>query len=126
MALERMAAEEVAGLVAARLDRLSRSVVDFARLMAWCDDAGCSLVAIDMGIDTSSPAGRLVASAVAAWERETIAQRTRDAASVRRAQGGVMGLPGVRNSRPDLAARITQERAGGSKWQAIADRLNAD
>lgn len=129
LALERIAAGEATGLVASRLDRLSRSVVDFASLMAWCDDAGCSLVAIDMGIDTSSAAGRLVASvvaAVAAWERESIAQRTRDAASVRRAQGGVMGLPGVRDTRPEIAARIVEERLAGRSLRAIADGLNAD
>ena len=128
-ALERIASGEVAGLVAAKLDRLSRSVVDFATLMTWMDDAGASLVALDMGIDTSTAAGRLVANvmaAVAEWERDTIAARTRDAAAVRRTQGGVMGLPGVRDSRPDLAYRIALERQAGSTWQAIADRLNAE
>ena len=128
-ALERIAAGEVAGLVAAKLDRLSRSVVDFATLMAWMDDAGASLVALDMGIDTSTAAGRLVANvmaAVAEWERDTIAARTRDAAAVRRTQGGLMGLPGVRDSRPDLAHRIALERQAGSTWQAIADRLNSE
>lgn len=128
-ALERIAAGEVNGLVAAKLDRLSRSVIDFAQLMAWCDEAACSLVAVDMGIDTSSPAGRLVSNvmaAVAAWEREVIAGRTKDAAAVRRSQGGRMGLPGVRDTRPDLSARIDHERRSGSTWQAIADRLNAE
>lgn len=82
-----------------------------------------------MGIDTSSPSGRLVANvmaAAAAWEREIIAARTKDAAAIRRNQGTCMGLPGVRDSRPDLAERIAQERLDGSTWQAIADRLNAE
>jgi DNA invertase Pin-like site-specific DNA recombinase len=128
-ALQRIADGEAVGLVAAKLDRLSRSVVDFANLMRWCDDARCALVALDMGVDTSTPAGRLVAnvmSAVAEWERETISQRTRDAAAVRRSQGANMGRPGVRDSRPDLADRIQAERTAGSTWQAIADRLNAE
>lgn len=128
-ALDRIACGEASGLVAAKLDRLSRSVVDFANLMGWCDAAGCALVALDMGIDTSSPSGRLVANvmaAVAEWERETIAQRTRDAATVRRGRGERMGRPGVRDSRPELAARIAQERSSGSTWQAIADRLNTE
>lgn len=127
-ALDRLAAGEASGLVAAKLDRLSRSVVDFANLMAWCDQAGVALVALDMGIDTATPSGRLVANvmaAVAEWERETIAQRTREAATVRRAQGARMGRPGVRDSRPDLAERIATERGAGATWQAIADRLNA-
>jgi DNA invertase Pin-like site-specific DNA recombinase len=129
IALDRLAAGEASGLVAAKLDRLSRSVVDFANLMAWCDQAGVALVALDMGIDTSTPSGRLVANvmaAVAEWERETIGQRTRDAATIRRAQGAKMGRPGVRDSRPDLAERISTERAAGATWQAIADRLNRE
>jgi DNA invertase Pin-like site-specific DNA recombinase len=128
-ALDQVASGRVTGLVAAKLDRLSRSVVDFANLMAWCDQAGCVLVALDMGIDTSSPSGRLVANvmaAVAEWERETIAQRTRDAATVRRQQGARMGRPGVRDSRPDLAERISTQRDHGATWQAIADGLNED
>jgi DNA invertase Pin-like site-specific DNA recombinase len=128
-ALDRIARGEASGLVAAKLDRLSRSVVDFANLMGWCDAAGCALVALDMGIDTSSPSGRLVANvmaAVAEWERDTIGQRTRDAATVRRSRGERMGRAGVRDSRPDLASRIQAERDTGSTWQAIADRLNAE
>lgn len=128
-ALERIAAGEVSGLVAAKLDRLSRSVVDFANLMAWCDEADCALVALDMGIDTSTSSGRLVANvmaAVAEWEREVIAQRTKDAATVRRARGDRMGRAGVRDTRPELAERIAAERGGGSTWQAIAHRLNAE
>lgn len=128
-ALDRIAGGEASGLVAAKLDRLSRSVVDFANLMGWCDSAGCALVALDMGIDTSSPSGRLVANvmaAVAEWERDTIGQRTRDAATVRRARGEQMGRPGVRDSRPALAARIAAERSSGLTWQAIADGLNIE
>jgi DNA invertase Pin-like site-specific DNA recombinase len=128
-ALDRIANGEASGLVAAKLDRLSRSVVDFANLMGWCDAAGCALVALDMGIDTSSSSGRLVANvmaAVAEWERETIGQRTRDAATVRRDQGARMGRPGVRDTRPDLAERIAKERSAGATWQAIADRLNTE
>jgi hypothetical protein len=37
-----------------------------------------------------------------------------------------MGWPGVRVTRPDFAKRIANERAAGSTWQAIADRLNEE
>lgn len=127
--LEAVAQGHADGLVVAKLDRLSRSLHDFVTLMSWCDEAGCALVALDMGIDTSTPSGRLVANvmaSVAEWEREVISQRTRDAASVRRERGEVMGRPGVRDTNPELARRINREREGGRTWQAIADGLNND
>lgn len=72
-ALERIAAGEAGGLVAAKLDRLSRSLVDFGTLLDWFTDAGATLVALDLGLDTSTPGGRLVANvfaSVAEWERD--------------------------------------------------------
>jgi DNA invertase Pin-like site-specific DNA recombinase len=128
-ALRRIAAGDARGLVTAKLDRLSRSLVDAAHLLAWFDRANAALVAVDLGIDTSTTSGRLVASvmaAVAEWERSTISARTRDAAAVRRAAGGRMGRPSVRDTRPDIAARIAAGRAAGLTWQAIADQLNRD
>lgn len=38
-ALERIAAGEASGLIAAKLDRLSRSVVDFGVLLEWFEEA---------------------------------------------------------------------------------------
>ena len=128
-ALKRVAVGEVDGLVTSRLDRLSRSLVDAAHLLAWFDRAGAALVAVDLGIDTSTASGRLVASvmaSVAEWERTVISSRTREAAAVRRSRGSKMGREGVRDQRPEIAARIAAERAAGRTWQAIADGLNAD
>lgn len=127
--LERLVAGEASGLIAAKLDRLSRSTMDFANLMAWADRGGFALVAVDLGIDTTTAAGRLVATvmaAVAQWEREAISTRTLEAAAVKRGRGENMGRPGVRDTSPALTARIFAERAAGSTWQRIADRLNAE
>lgn len=127
--LRRLAAGEADVLVVAKLDRLTRSLVDLAELLDWTERAGVALVAVDLGIDTTTSAGRLVArvmASVAEWEREQIAQRTREAAAVRRQQGKPMGRPGVRDSRPDLAERINALRAAGVTWQAIADVLNSE
>jgi DNA invertase Pin-like site-specific DNA recombinase len=128
-ALQQVADGEVSALVTSRLDRLTRSLVDAASLLAWFDEAGAALVAVDLGIDTSTPSGRLVASvmaSVAQWERETIAARTKDAAAVRRERGDRMGRPGVRDTNPGLADRIASARGAGRTWQSIADELNAD
>lgn len=63
---------------------------------------------------------------VAEWEREQISSRTLDAAAEPHAAGKKMGRAGVRDTNPEFAERIRSERAAGSTWQAIADRLDAD
>jgi DNA invertase Pin-like site-specific DNA recombinase len=126
LALQRISSGEAVGLVAARLDRVARSAIDLADILAWFTRHGVMLVALDLGIDTSSPSGRLVASvigAVAEWERDTIAARTRDGLAVVRAEGRPTGRPAV-TDRPDLTARIKTLRASGMTLQAIADVLN--
>jgi len=83
-------------LVVAKLDRLSRSLLDFASLMERGRKRGWSLVALDLGVDSSTPAGEMMASVLATFaqfERRLIGQRTRDALAVKRAQGVQLGRP---------------------------------
>lgn len=128
-ALDLIAAGDAEGLVVAKLDRVTRSVVDAVVLLEWFDDAGATLRALDLGLDTSTPAGRLVANvlaAVAQWERETIAQRTRDALAAKRAAGGRVSGASVASDAPDVADRIRARRAEGATFAAIAAELNDD
>lgn len=129
-ALERLARHEVQGLVVAKLDRLTRSLADLTDLLSWAERLDVNLIALDFGLDTSTPTGRLVArlvGSVAEWEREVISARTREAAAMKRLRGERWGgLAGVGDTMPDIAERIRAERVNGSTWQAIADRLNAD
>lgn len=116
------------GLVAAKLDRLSRSVVDFGTLLEWFDDHKAVLVALDLQIDTSTPGGKLVANvfaAVAEWERQVIGERTRLALGALRADGRAVSGPSVGDDRA-LAVRIRKLREGGMSRQAICDLLNAE
>ena len=127
-ALEGIAAGDASVLVASKLDRLSRSVGDFAALLEWFTSAGAALVAMDVGVDSSTPGGRLVANvfaSVAEWERETIGARTRDAVVALRASGRPAGRPAVADQ-PGLAGRIRLMRERDATYQAIADALNAD
>jgi len=69
-------------LVVARLDRATRSVADFAHLLTRLERRGAAFVALDLGIDSSTPGGRLVANVIASvaeWERSVISERTRNA-----------------------------------------------
>ena len=123
-----LARREAAGLIVSRLDRLSRSVVDFGCLLEWMDEAGATLVALDLGVDTSSPGGRLVANvfaSVAEWERATIAARTKAGLAAVRAQGKPISRASV-TDRPELRERIAAMRAAGITLQGIADELNAE
>ena len=73
---------EVNAVVVAKLDRLSRSVVDAGRLLEEARRRGFNIVALDLGLDLSTPTGELVANvlaAVAQWERRMIGQRTSEA-----------------------------------------------
>jgi DNA invertase Pin-like site-specific DNA recombinase len=127
-ALAKIAAGEADGLVVAKLDRLTRSVIDFAMLLEWFTTAKAQLVALDFDLDTSTPGGRLVAhimSATAEWERSTIAQRTREALAAARARGKPIGPPAV-GDRPALAIRIRGMRENGLTLQGICDALNTE
>lgn len=115
------------GLVVAKLDRLTRSLPDFATLMQRSRARGWSLVALDLGVDTTTPAGELVANvmaSVAQWERRVIGDRTREALAVRRAEGVKLGRP---KALPEnIRRRIRRERDKGATFAAIADKLNRE
>ncbi|GLZ62858.1 recombinase family protein [Micromonospora sp. NBRC 107095] len=120
---------EADSLIVAKLDRLTRSLVGLSDLLDWGKRNDLGLIALDLGLDTSTETGRLVArimASVGEWERERIAERTRQAAAVRRSQGKRMGRPGVRDTMPEVARLISDLRLDGKTWQQIADRLNAD
>ncbi len=127
-ALEIVATGEASGLVAAKLDRITRSLLDFASLVPWFDEVGATLVALDLGIDTSTPGGRLVANvfaSVAEWERQTIAARTKEGLAALRAKGSAVSRPAVADH-PELSERIAVMRGSGMTFQAIADALNSE
>jgi DNA invertase Pin-like site-specific DNA recombinase len=126
-ALAELKSHRAEALVVAKLDRLSRSLADFARLLETAGREGWSVVALDLGIDTLTPTGKLVASvmaAVAQWERETIGLRTKEALAQAKAKGVHVGRPSSQD--PAVVRRIRSLRTRGHTYRAIADRLNAD
>jgi DNA invertase Pin-like site-specific DNA recombinase len=125
-ALEACRSGSADGIVASRLDRLSRSVIDFAKLLEDAKRRGFNVVALDLGLDLSTPQGELVATVlagVAQWERRIIGQRTRDALAIKRAEGVRLGRP--RSVPPRVVASIRRARIRGDTLTAIANRLNA-
>jgi DNA invertase Pin-like site-specific DNA recombinase len=118
---------EAGTLVVAKLDRLSRSMLDFATIVERSRRRGWSIVALDLGVDTSTPAGEMLANVLASfaqYERRLIGQRTKDALAIKRAEGVRIGRP--RALPDDVVARIVAERAEGRTLVAIAERLTSD
>jgi DNA invertase Pin-like site-specific DNA recombinase/peptidoglycan hydrolase-like protein with peptidoglycan-binding domain len=127
-ALRQIADGHARGLVISDLRRLSRSIVDLGALMEWFRDADAALVALDLGVDTSTPAGRELAATLirlGGWERDRIARRTRSGLAGVRAQGGPTSRASVAD-RPELTERIIAMRSNGMTLQAISDQLNAE
>ena len=114
-------------LVVAKLDRLSRSVVDAALTIERARREKWNLVALDLGVDFSTAAGEAMANMTATFaqlERRLIGERTRAALAVKKDQGVRLGRPPALDEK--VRRWIRRERAAGRTLRAIADRLNAD
>lgn len=126
-AMARLDAGDVDVLVVAKLDRLSRSVSQGAQVMERAQRRGWSLVALDFGLDTTTPAGEMVANVIlstAQYERRLIGQRTRDALAAKRAAGVRLGRP--QSLGLDVVQRIVDEHAAGRSLRVIGAGLEAD
>ena len=89
-ALKALEKGEASGLVAVKLDRLSRTTRDVLDLVSRAEKEGWALHSIDERLDTSSPQGRFVVTvlgALAQLEREQAGERTRVALAELRRQG---------------------------------------
>jgi len=81
-------------VVVYKVDRLSRSLLDFARLMSLFDRYGVSFVSVTQDFNTTSSLGRLTLNILlsfAQFEREIISERTRDKLSAARRRGKWIG-----------------------------------
>lgn len=87
---------QISRIMALRLDRLARSVINLAELVGNLDAWGVGLEIVDQPIDTTTPSGRLtytILSGVAEFERELIRDRTRDGLTRAKSQGKTLGRP---------------------------------
>ena len=123
-ALEQIAAGNASGLVVSDLSRLTHSLPDLGRVLEWLTRRDARFVAAGPGLDTEEEAGRLALRAVievSRWERERLAERTRNGMRAARRKG-----PASVADDPELSERIAGMRGEGMTLQAIADQLNAD
>ena len=126
-ALNRLEAGEADVLVVAKLDRLSRSVSDFAAVLALTRAQRWELNICDLGVDTTTPSGKMVAQVMmvlAEWEREMIGERTKSALAIARSRGTKLGRP--RGVDKDTLRLIRVLRGAGKSYAAIAAALVAE
>jgi site-specific DNA recombinase len=87
-------ARRVDCIVVYKVDRLSRSLLDFARLMDRFDQRSVSFVSVTQQFNTTTSLGRLTLNILlsfAQFEKEIIGERTRDKMSAARRKGKWIG-----------------------------------
>ena len=93
-------------LMVVELSRLGRSTTQLTQLLEDLRERGIGLRILTLGIDTTSPAGQLIFSVVAAvaqMERDLVAERTRSALDAKKRRGESVG--GRRRSISDEQVR---------------------
>lgn len=104
-----------------KIDRLSRSLGDLLRLLEEISHKGAGFVSLTESIDTTTPAGRMVAQMIgvfAEFEREITRERTRAGMQAAKARGVCIGRPMALTStqRSEIVQRI--EAGEWSRTQA--------
>lgn len=118
--------EDIAGgtvdlVVVYKIDRLTRSLADFARLVDRFDAAECSFVSVTQSFNTSTSMGRLTLNVLlsfAQFEREVTAERIRDkiAASKKKGywMGGLLPLGYDKHPDPKMQTLVINEAEAGT------------
>ncbi len=102
---------EIDTVVVYKVDRLSRSLLDFSRLVERFEKRHVAFVSITQHFDTSTSMGRLVLHILlsfAQFERELISERTRDKIAAAKRRGKWTGGPLVLGYRVDRLRRALE------------------
>ena len=111
-------------VVVTKYDRLSRSLQDLLGIVARIQAAGAGFRSLAEDIDTTTPAGRLVFhvfASIAQFERERIAERTREGLTAARRRGRVGGRPPALS--PEQRAEVRRLRDDDRRSIAELARL---
>jgi len=92
--LDDIKAGKVDVVVVYKIDRLTRSLADFARIVEVFDEHGCSFVSVTQSFNTTGSMGKLMLNVLlsfAQFEREVTGERIRDKIAASKAKGLWMG-----------------------------------
>jgi site-specific DNA recombinase len=121
--LEHIAAGQVDCVLTHKVDRLSRSLLDFARLMELFEKHQVAFVSVSQQLNTATSVGRLILNVLlsfAQFERELIAERTRDKIAAARRNGKwVGGLPLLGYDVDAKSAKLRVNEAEAARVRAI-------
>jgi DNA invertase Pin-like site-specific DNA recombinase len=98
-----------------KLDRLGRNMLHILQTVKELTDRGVTLVSTSDGIDSSTPAGRMmigVLGSLAEYERELINERTALKRRASRANGTKFGRPKCVNDSQHIATARRMKAAG--------------
>ena len=133
-ALQRLLADVEAGridvVVVYKIDRLTRSLADFARIVEQFDAREVSFVSVTQAFNTTSSMGRLTLNVLlsfAQFEREVTGERIRDKIAASKARGMWMGgMPPLGYAIPEPGSRTLRVNAAeAATVRAIFDRYLA-
>lgn len=131
-------ARKIAGVIIAKLDRLTRSVRDLGALVDLFQAHEVSIISTYETLDTTTANGRMIlniTATIAQWEREVICERTRDALGAKLRRGehagnvayGFRSVDGraVEDEQEQAIIRLaTEYRGEGLSLASIATKLN--
>src|SRR5262249_5912091 len=89
-ALQLLTSGQGYGLIVAKLDRLSRSIINAANMLEAAQTQGWQLVVLDINLDLSTAAGRMMAGQFilfAQYERKLISERPKAGLAAKKARG---------------------------------------
>ncbi|MEE3099003.1 MAG: recombinase family protein, partial [Pseudomonadota bacterium] len=113
--LDDVRAGRIDTVVVYKVDRLTRALSDFARIVEIFDSAGVSFVSVTQAFNTTSSMGRLTLNVLlsfAQFEREVTAERIRDKIAASKRKGMWMGgLPPLGYDVKDRALVVNEAEA---------------
>ena len=115
-------------VVVTRLDRLSRSLKDLLAIIERVEAAEAGFRSVVEAVDTTTPAGRMLASmlgAMAEYERAIIRERTREGVAEARRNGRTGGRPPAM-TREQEAAAVGMIQRGERTQSAVARLFDVD